>query len=49
MGQTGKKQLTADTEQQATSGEVTDLKREMRTLKEVVAELHASLHSFRNR
>jgi len=31
--------LSGDTERQATSGEVTGLKREMRDLKEVVADL----------
>ena len=35
----GKKRLSGDTERQATSGEVTGLKREMRDLKEVVADL----------
>jgi hypothetical protein len=35
----GKKRLSGDTERQATSGEVTVLKREMRDLKEVVADL----------
>lgn len=35
----GKKRLSGDTERQATSGEVVDLKREMRDLKEVVADL----------
>lgn len=35
----GKKRLSGDTERQATSGEVTELKREMRDLKEVVADL----------
>ncbi len=35
----GKKRLAGDTERQATSGEVTGLKREMRDLKEVLADL----------
>jgi transposase len=35
----GKKRLAGDTERQATSGEVKDLKREMSELKEVVADL----------
>ena len=35
----GKKRLSGDTARQATSGEVTGLKREMRDLKEVVADL----------
>ena len=35
----GKKRLSGDTERQATSGEVSGLKREMRDLKEVVADL----------
>ncbi len=35
----GKKRLAGDTGRQATSGEVTDLKREMRDMKELVAEL----------
>ncbi len=35
----GKKRLTGDTARQATSGEVKDLKREMRDMKELVAEL----------
>lgn len=35
----GKKRLAGDTARQATSGEVTDLKREMRDMKELVAEL----------
>lgn len=35
----GKKRLSGDTERQATSSEVTDLKRDMRDLKEVVADL----------
>ncbi len=35
----GKKRLAGDTERQATSGEVKDLKREMRDMKELVAEL----------
>jgi transposase len=35
----GKKRLTGDTGRQATSGEVKDLKREMRDMKELVAEL----------
>ena len=35
----GKKRLSGDTARQATSGEVTDLKREMRDMKELVAEL----------
>jgi len=35
----GKKRLSGDTERQATSGEVTGLKHEMRDLKEVVADL----------
>ena len=35
----GKKRLAGDTERQATSGEVTGLKHEMRDLKEVVADL----------
>ncbi len=35
----GKRRLSGDTERQATSGEVSDLKREMRDLKEVVADL----------
>ena len=35
----GKKRLSGDTERQATAGEVTGLKREMRDLKEVVADL----------
>ncbi len=34
-----KKRLAGDTARQATSGEVTDLKREMRDMKELVAEL----------
>ncbi len=35
----GKKRLAGDTGRQATSGEVKDLKREMRDMKELVAEL----------
>jgi len=35
----GKKRLAGDTGRQATSGEVKDLKREMRDIKELVAEL----------
>ncbi len=35
----GKKRLAGDTARQATSGEVKDLKREMRDMKELVAEL----------
>jgi len=35
----GKRRLSGDTERQATTGEVTGLKREMRDLKEVVADL----------
>ena len=35
----GKRRLSGDTERQATSGEVSGLKREMRDLKEVVADL----------
>ena len=35
----GKKRLAGDTERQATSGEVSGLKSEMRDLKEVVADL----------
>jgi len=35
----GKRRLSCDTERQATSGEVSGLKREMRDLKEVVADL----------
>ncbi len=35
----GKKRLSGDTGRQATSGEVKDLKREMRDMKELVAEL----------
>ena len=35
----GKKRLAGDTGRQATSGEVRDLKREMRDMKELVAEL----------
>ncbi len=35
----GKKRLAGDAARQATSGEVTDLKREMRDMKELVAEL----------
>jgi transposase len=35
----GKKRLAGDTARQATSGEVTTLKREMRDMKELVAEL----------
>lgn len=35
----GKKRLSGDTERQATSGDVTGLRREMRDLKEVVADL----------
>jgi len=35
----GKKRLSGDTERQATSGEVIGLKREMRDLKEVAADL----------
>ena len=34
----GKKRLAGDIQRQATSGEVTNLKREARDLKEVVAE-----------
>ena len=37
--ETGKRRLSRDTERQATTGEVTGLKREMRDLKEVVADL----------
>jgi transposase len=35
----GKKRLAGDTERQANSGEVKDLRREMRDMKELVAEL----------
>jgi transposase len=35
----GKKRLSGDTARQATSSEVTDLRREMRDMKELVAEL----------
>ncbi len=35
----GRRRLAGDTERQATSGEVTNLRREMRDLKEVVADL----------
>jgi transposase len=35
----GKKQLAGDTERQASSGEVKDLRREMGALKELVADL----------
>jgi len=35
----GKKRLSGDTQRQATTSEVTDLKHEMRDLKEVVADL----------
>ncbi len=35
----GRRRLTGDTERQATSGEVTNLRREMRDPKEVVADL----------
>jgi transposase len=35
----GKKRLAGDTARQATSGEIKDLKREMRDMKELVAEL----------
>lgn len=35
----GKRRLAGDTERQATTGEVSGLKREMRDLKEVVADL----------
>jgi len=35
----GKRRLAGDTARQATSGEVKDLKREMRDMKELVAEL----------
>jgi transposase len=35
----GKKRLAGDTARQATSGEIKDLKREMREMKELVAEL----------
>ena len=35
----GKRRLSGDTERQATTGEVSGLKREMRDLKEVVADL----------
>jgi len=35
----GKKRLTGDTERQASSGEVKDLRREMSALKELVADL----------
>lgn len=35
----GKTRLTGDTERQASSGEVKDLRREMRALKELVADL----------
>lgn len=35
----GKKRLAGDTARQATSGEVKDLRREMRDMKELVAEL----------
>ena len=35
----GKKLLSGDTARQATSGEVTDLRREARDMKELVAEL----------
>jgi len=35
----GKKRLAGDTARQATTGEVTSLKREMRDMKELVAEL----------
>ncbi len=35
----GRRQLAGDTDRQATSGEVTNLRREMRDLKEVVADL----------
>jgi transposase len=35
----GKKRLTGDTERQASSGEVKDLRREMGALKELVADL----------
>jgi transposase len=35
----GKKRLAGDTARQATSGEVTTLRREMRSMKELVAEL----------
>ncbi len=35
----GKKRLTGDTERQATSGEIKDLRREMRDLKEALADV----------
>jgi len=35
----GKKRLAGDTERQANSGEVKDLRREMRDMKELVADL----------
>ena len=35
----GKKRLSGDTERQASTGEVTELRREARDLKELVAEL----------
>ena len=38
-GANGKKRLTGDTERQASSGEVKDLRREMSVLKELVADL----------
>ncbi len=42
----GKKQLAGDTTRQATSSEVTGLKRETRDLKEVVAEQTLELRHF---
>ena len=38
-GPNGKKRLTGDTERQASSGEVKDLRREMSARKELVADL----------
>ena len=40
----GKKRLAGDTERQANSGEVKDLRREMRDMKELVAELTLENH-----
>ena len=45
----GKRRLSGDTERQATSGEVTGLKREMRDLKEVVADQYSVRLVFQNR
>ena len=43
----GKKRLEGDTGRQATSGEVKDLKREMRDMKELVAELSLENRLFK--